>query len=406
MQPSDVVDGPPSEVVMALGFSTWGDARRRDFGFSPDRMARALLEDPDIADVTVVDAFRSRLGRAKNWRQPRAEGFPHGPDRRIVHPLRWARRDPLGQERVVRHYRSLDRRLATLGRRRSAAPVLVTCHPVHAAVADRSVWRDVVYYAWDDWLSYPLMTQWRPVTAWAYSRMAAQRTNVIGVTPAIIDRIGSERSTVIPNGVDVSEVRDLPAPPAWFDQLRRPVAFYSGSLQQRVDTDAIAAAARDLPDWDFCLVGPMVDPRPFDQLAAVPNVHIHERVPRAEVLAMAAAASVCLVPHRRTEMTVAMSPLKLYEYAAVGTPIVATDLPSIRGVTDRMVLVEPGAPQAAAILAAAQMPPADQASLWQWRLQHDWSNRYVAWRAAALSTDAARTSTYRREGATGSGGDA
>ena len=48
---------------------------------------------------------------------------------------------------------------------------------------------------------------------------------------------------------------------------------------------------------------------------------------------MARAAQVCLVPHRETPMSRAMSPLKLYEYLGAGSPVVATDLPPIRGVS-------------------------------------------------------------------------
>ena len=86
---------------------------------------------------------------------------------------------------------------------------------------------------------------------------------------------------------------------------------------------------------------------------------------------MMAAADVGLVPHLETPMTVTMSPLKLYEYLAAGTPVVASDLPPMRGISDRCLLVPPGDDFASAILRAAAMPPAQRADLRGWRRAHD-----------------------------------
>ena len=54
------------------------------------------------------------------------------------------------------------------------------------------------------------------------------------------------------------------------------------------------------------------------------------------------AADVCVVPHRLNRLTMAMSPLKLYEYLAGGRPVAASDLPAVRAVDPRIVLVQEG----------------------------------------------------------------
>jgi hypothetical protein len=99
---------------------------------------------------------------------------------------------------------------------------------------------------------------------------------------------------------------------------------------------------------------------------------------------MMAASDVCLIPHRRTPMSVAMSPLKLYEYLGAGAPVVATDLPPLRGVSDRCLLIKPGSALAPAVLAAAALPAASGEEVAAFRQQNDWSRRYQSWRAAAL----------------------
>jgi teichuronic acid biosynthesis glycosyltransferase TuaH len=64
--------------------------------------------------------------------------------------------------------------------------------------------------------------------------------------------------------------------------------------------------------------------------------------------------------------------------------VVATDLPPMRGISDRCLLVEPGQPLAPAIVEAATLPDSTTAELAAFRERHDWSHRYRDWRAAAL----------------------
>jgi hypothetical protein len=114
-------------------------------------------------------------------------------------------------------------------------------------------------------------------------------------------------------------------------------------------------------------------------------------VPRPQVLAMMAAADVGLVPHLETPMSVAMSPLKLYEYLGAGTPVVASDLPPMRGISDRCLLVPSGESLTSAIVQAARLPRLDAADLTLWRQANDWDVRYASWRSAALGSPVDKT---------------
>jgi teichuronic acid biosynthesis glycosyltransferase TuaH len=263
-------------------------------------------------------------------------------------------------------------------------PVLVSCHPVLAAVADRAAWADVVYYGWDDWMAYPPFGHAKALFSYSYAQMAARDVNVIGVTQAIVDRIGAPRGSVVPNGISAADYEKVRPLPRWFTELTHPIALYAGSLEERVDVTAVDECARDLPDWTFVLVGHLGSPALFARLQGRPNVFVRGLEPRPSVLAMMTESDVCLIPHRRTPMSVAMSPLKLYEYLGAGAPVVATDLPPIRGVSDRCLLVEPGSPLAPAVLAAAALPAVSSEDLAAFRQENDWSQRYRVWRDAAL----------------------
>jgi glycosyltransferase involved in cell wall biosynthesis len=376
--------GRHSGVVFSFGYHRWSDPLAAGVRFSNHRMAEQLVDDPSVEELVVVDAYRSRLARLRRGRGDWDAGFETTTSRRLLHPERWRRLDGPHMMPTIRAYRALDRWLEA----RSAAfraPVLITCHPVHAAVADRRYWSDVVYYGWDDWRSYPPFAGARSLFDWAYREMARLDTNVIGVTTAIVERIGSTRGSVVPNAVSAAEFDRLPPVPGWFGELPGRVAFYAGSLDDRIDLPGVFRAAQDLPEWTFCIVGPVQLPGLLTGLRPPPNVVVRPPVGRLEVLAMAQASSVCLIPHRRTEMTEAMSPLKLYEYLGAGRAVVASDLEPMRGAGDRVVLVEPGGPLAPAIKRAAALDPLGEAELHRWRAANDWSARYAAFRSAALS---------------------
>lgn len=374
---------PP--VVFALAYQTWADGVARDMSWSADRIAQQLAHDPDVPELVVADPLRSQFARLRRRAIGTGAGFPTDGSRKFVQPRRMRRHDSLRSSSTFRAYERLDRWLArSVHDLTQAAPVLVSCHPVLAAVADRSRWADVVYYGWDDWLAFPPFQSARDLLKKSYLEMAANDVNVIGVTQAIVDRIGALRGTVVPNGISAADYDRLGSIPQWFTQLDRPLALYAGALEERVDVAAIDQLARDLPGWTIVLVGYMHQPSLFARLADRPNVIIRSHEPRQSVLAMMATADVCLIPHRRTAMSVAMSPLKLYEYLGAGAVVVATDLPPMRGVSSRCLLVEPGAPLAERVEAAAAVPAASTEEVAAFRREHDWSRRYRTWRSAAF----------------------
>ncbi|WP_248580534.1 glycosyltransferase [Nocardioides sp. InS609-2] len=362
---------------MALAHRTWADGMAVGYAYSPDRISVLLRDDSTIPFVLLADPVRSHLGRVKRARCP-SPAFSTDPSRRLVHPYRWRRGEPTTMNEAVPVYRRLDRWLRA--QVEATETVLVTSHPVLAAVADRGAWRDISYYAWDDFRGIPGFFD---LYGWAHETLAAADVNVVGVTEKIVQNVGARRRTVVPNAILASDYDDVDSVPAWFTEVRGRVAFYAGSLQGRVDVDALTTLARDLgSDWTIVLVGPMQDPEWFRGLAAEPNVLIHEAEPRSSILAMMAAADVCLVPH--LDGTGSMSPLKIYEYLGAGAAVVATDLEAMRGLSPRCLLVPAGGSLTPAVLEAAALPAATPEEVAAFRAEHDWSARYAAWRQSVL----------------------
>jgi len=142
--------------------------------------------------------------------------------------------------------------------------------------------------------------------------------------------------------------------------------------------------ARAMPQATLALVGPLVDAAHLQPLRGEPNVTIQEPLSRVELAALIAGADVGLIPHRRSALTEAMSPLKLYEYLAGGLPVAATDLEPMRGVDHRVVLVGEGGDFAGAVRAAHVLGRAGERERRAFVRANSWRSRHDALLELAL----------------------
>jgi glycosyltransferase involved in cell wall biosynthesis len=129
---------------------------------------------------------------------------------------------------------------------------------------------------------------------------------------------------------------------------------YAGMIQHRVDAPLLAAATRLLPEMRFMLIG-RVSPAYRRELGDPgPNVWLAGQRPYGELPGLIAACDVCIVPHLRDGLTATMDPLKLYEYAAAGKPVVSTVSSPNPALAGQAVIVEGAEAFAAAVAAEAR----------------------------------------------------
>lgn len=217
----------------------------------------------------------------------------------------------------------LRRALRALGIER---PALWTQDPRAAALVDHLPVERIVYDLTDDWAAFETDPVRRAAVQRRIESLAARAEVVLACSRPLADaaRAWSARVEYLPNAVEPPGPASTP--PAYLDALPRPRLGYAGTLHSsRLDVALLAQAAALRPEWSFALLGPdQLEPGDRERLLGLSNVHHLGVCPHTAVRAHLEAFDICLVPHRITEFTRSLDPLKLYEYLAAGRPVIST----------------------------------------------------------------------------------
>lgn len=134
----------------------------------------------------------------------------------------------------------------------------------------------------------------------------------------------------------------------------RRLVFFHGTYIPLHGIDTIVRAAK-LLEGDgirFRLLGSGQERAPIEQLVRtlkITNVELAVPVPLAELPAQIARGELCLGIFGTTEKALRVVPNKVFEYLAVGRPVLTADTPGIRSAfSTELALVEPGNPEALA----------------------------------------------------------
>jgi glycosyltransferase involved in cell wall biosynthesis len=211
-------------------------------------------------------------------------------------------------------------------------PVLWVNDPGWAGLVARTGW-SAIYDVTDDWAVADRAPREHARLQAADAALLARCAAVVVCSPALAARKGTQRRVeLIPNAVDADRYR-VPRPRP-DDLPRGAVALYVGTLHEdRLDVDLVlGTAARLRPSGGtLALLGPnALSPANTERLAAAPGIRLLGSRPRDAVPAYLQHAHALLVPHVTDEFTDSLDPLKLYEYLAVGRPIISTPVAGFR----------------------------------------------------------------------------
>lgn len=166
-----------------------------------------------------------------------------------------------------------------------------------------------------------------------YGRIVGASDIVFCVSKTMRDEMArhNPRAFYIPNAIpsEIFNRKKASHTPTDMAGIRHPIIGYTGALSFRLDTDLLRFIATNRPEWNIVLIG--TSPSSAVQaLFELPNVRwlgpmrnddLHEHVTQFDV---------CILPHAVNSMTDNMNPLKVYEYLALGKPVVSTDVAGVR----------------------------------------------------------------------------
>jgi glycosyltransferase involved in cell wall biosynthesis len=238
--------------------------------------------------------------------------------------------------------------------------------PTQAALLDVLAWPSL-YDMTDDWTAADR-------TAREHDRIVAGDAELLRrCDEVVVCSVGLERTKggirpvrLIPNAVDVERYRRPAERPR--DLPDRPVALYAGTLHEdRLDVDLVLRTA-DAVDGVVVLLGPdALAPANSARLAAHARILLTGARPRDEVPAYLQHAHVLLVPHVVDDFTESLDPIKLYEYLAVGRPVVSTPVAGFRDAAGVDVVAAAGFPAAVADRLSRREPAAVAPDVPDWR---------------------------------------
>jgi glycosyltransferase involved in cell wall biosynthesis len=138
-------------------------------------------------------------------------------------------------------------------------------------------------------------------------------------------------SLLVENGVDVEHFSTAQALPSEYKGMAGPRLVYAGAIDKRFDTGAARALALAIPQASVILIGPVSDgaDEALVQGGRLPNIHLLGPRPYNKLPAYCQHADAGLILMNYHPANGGRSPMKLYEYAAAGLPVVCRGTPEI-----------------------------------------------------------------------------
>jgi len=214
---------------------------------------------------------------------------------------------------------------------------------------------------------------------WQMEEMLARESDLVLVTSHFLESKllpFNPRTLRVPNGVEFEHFHSRPAGALPLSGLPWPIIGYYGAIADWFDTTLISRLARARPEWHFVLIGSTLY-ADLSPLAGLGNVHLLGEKPYTELPPYLHAFDVAIIPFKKTPLTEATNPVKLYEYLSAGKPVVATDLNELRHYRDFVRLAATPDEWLMAIEAALRDSTTEQVQARQdFACQNTWEQRF------------------------------
>jgi len=195
-----------------------------------------------------------------------------------------------------------------------------------------------IYHCVDDWPALlPMAHMGKPDQIIRDEDNLLRKVNIIFKVSGNLlrDRASGGTPVIeIPNGVDTKLFRILDQAErrkfSDLEGLQRPIIGFSGSVGPWVDIELIRKVALKYPHASIVLIGLNEKNPRLASLQKEQNIHFLGMKQREDVPHYLAHFDVCLMPFDKGQVGEGLLPLKMFEYLAVGKPVVTISSPSMQ----------------------------------------------------------------------------
>jgi glycosyltransferase involved in cell wall biosynthesis len=154
----------------------------------------------------------------------------------------------------------------------------------------------------------------------------------------------------------------------------RPVIGYYGAIADWFDSALVAELARRRADWDFVLVGSTFG-ADISALVHLPNVSLPGEEAYESLPEWLGRFDVAIIPFKRTPLTEATNPVKVYEMLAGGRAVVSVPIPEVAALAPLVRLASSAAEFEREIEAALAEEGGEEARR-AFAREHTWEKRF------------------------------
>jgi glycosyltransferase involved in cell wall biosynthesis len=205
----------------------------------------------------------------------------------------------------------------------------------------QSMGAKVIYDCVDEFSAFPGVTSAHSVVK-AEKQLFNQSSFVIAVSKQLCERISKVNPSCfyIPNAADFKHfnraTRLMKRPPE-IKNLKNPIIGFIGAIWDWINIDLICKLAESHKDYSILLVGPVY--YGLSDLQKHSNIFLVGTKKYDFLPQYLSCMDVCLIPFKINELTLASSPIKMYEYLAAGKPVVSTALPEVCENASQVVMI-------------------------------------------------------------------
>jgi len=246
-----------------------------------------------------------------------------------------------------------------------------------------------IYHCVDDWPERFVMMNMgrRQVIKTDEETILGKTDLIISVSPGLLSdyKIEQSKFKIIENGVDLKMFKTQGSElqiPLDLNTIVKPIIGFAGSIGKWIDLDLYKYLLKNIPDYSFVMIGLNERKKEIALCEQHNNFYYLGLKSQHDVPKYINGFDVCLMPFNQTRIAKSLLPQKMFQYLAMGKPVVSSFIPTLEPFKDILYIAENPEQFGACIQKAViknQVLIQDRINFAE---QYDWKNRMIKYESA------------------------